>query len=593
MLLSGSASRPTAVSGYRFAGVLVDVSRARLLVDDVEVAAGALPLKLLRVLCESDGVLLTRQILFDRVWPRQDVSDEALSKLVGRTRELLGPYGDALITVRGQGVRLDARIAPQLEVAAVPNAPANYPPSAAPEPASPPTTASVQPYAALGDAAPQPAWWRTVLAAAGVIVMITLAVVLWQPPTDVMVYPGYALRTSDLQASKPETAAMLSAAFQAVSKGELMHARTMMHSVHDSDPTTPVPAMMLAYWDEERSKQWISDARARLRPDSPPYLRLLVDYFVARSSDGDVRGPINALLDLRPQAWVLQFARAHDQMGNREFAGSLQSLKQISLDGPDADQIADALADRVSLGDTAAVELVPPAISKDDMLNGYVQGRFAYSRADLQEAVAHFDRSRKAAEVRRDYVHMSDAAMFAAMAAMEAGATDATQRVDGAARLCHEQNLQTREAEMLSLRAYLEARAGQPVAATATLNEAWQRVRWDWSKPPIIFIALENGLTPPADAADVAKLIPGDTVFGGVADLLLAWQDFARGDQAAAKRQLQRAREHGIAQTWHAEDAALLGARLGEPATSCRVDPPFPNHSRLSACVSLHAMQRH
>ena len=118
-------------------------------------------------------------------------------------------------------------------------------------------------------------------------------------------------------------------------------------------------------------------------------------------------------------------------------------------------------------------------------------------------------------------------------------------------------------------------------------------MRWNWAKPPIVFIALENGLPSPADPADVARDVPGDTVFGGVSDLLLAWQEFARGNQQAARSQLKRAREHGVTQTWHAEDAALLGAQLGETPAPCRVDPPFPNHARLSACVSLRAMTRH
>src|SRR5437868_1553436 len=107
MLLSDSGSRSAAVVGYRFAGVLVDTRGARLLIDGQEVAVGALPLKLLSVMCQAEGALVHRTTLFEQVWPRQIISDEALSKLIGRTRELLGPHGAALVTVRGQGVRLD------------------------------------------------------------------------------------------------------------------------------------------------------------------------------------------------------------------------------------------------------------------------------------------------------------------------------------------------------------------------------------------------------------------------------------------------------------------------------------------------------
>src|SRR5262249_13425767 len=163
----------------------------------------------------------------------------------------------------------------------------------------------------------------------------------------------------------------------------------------------------------------------------------------------------NALLDLRPHAWELQFARAHDQLGNREFGGALESLRQIPLDSPNAERGADVLADRVSLGDAAAVSLPTSAIKQDPMLDACLQGRFAYSRAALLEAVAAFDRCREAAQVRRDYIHVRDAASFAALAAVEANAGDAIQRIDGAARLCHEQNVQSCETELLGLRAFL------------------------------------------------------------------------------------------------------------------------------------------
>lgn len=576
MLLPSSSSRSAAVVGYRFAGVDVDVARAQLRVDGVEVAAGALPLKLLRVMCEADGALVTRQVLFDRIWPRQVVSDEALSKLVGRTRDLLGPYGSALVTVRGQGVRLDAPVSPQFDLPeTAPDAPVRpvsvVPPAAAPVPAS--------------------RRRRAVRVAVGAVVALAIAIGLWRSQADALVQPGYAMHASDLQVSKPETVALIEAAFKAEANGEMMHARTMMHSAHDSDPATPMPAIMLAWWEAntapDAAPRWIGAARARLHPDSSAYLRLLVDYFDARSNSGDVRGPINALLDLRPQAWVLQFARAHDQMSRREFPGALASLQQIPRDIPDAEQVADMLADRVSLGDAAAASLVTPAIKADAMLDACLQGRFAYSRAALPEAIAAFDRCRDAAQLRRNYMHARDAAAFAGFAALEAGTPDSIQRIDGAARLCHEQNVQTCEVEMLGLRALLEARDGRSAIANATLAEAWQRNQWDWAKPPLVLLALENGLPPPADPAEVAKIVPDDAVFGGVSDLLLAWQAYAAGDRSTAKRQLDRAREHGIVQTYHAEDAMLLGARLGGAQKPCRVDPPYPNPSRLSACVSL------
>jgi DNA-binding winged helix-turn-helix (wHTH) protein len=588
MLLSSSGSRAETAVGYRFAGVVVDVQRARLRVDGLEVAAGALQLKLLRVLCEADGALVSRQTLFEQVWPRQIISDEALTKLIGRTREMLGVYGSALVTVRGQGVRLDAQVAPAFDVvAAGPEVAAQGSSPAAPDAAAPSAVASK----------PTSHTNRYTIAALAALVIIALgAAIRWWPARDAVLSAGYALHASDLHASRSETADLVRAAFKAFDNGEIVHARTMMRSAHESDPATPVPALMLAWWEvnnsPDASREWIVAARARLHPDSSAYLRLMIEYFDARSAGNEVRGPINALLDLRPQAWSLQFARAHDQLGNREFAGALNSLQQIPLDIPDAEQVADVLADRVSLGDQAAASLVTRAIRADAMLDACLQGRFAYSRGALIDAVGAFDRCGEAALVRRNYLHVRTAAMFGALAAVETGAVDALQRVDAAARQCHEQNVQSCETELLGLRAFLEARSGRAEVAAASLNEAWQRNRWEWAKPPLLLIALENGLPAPADPVAVAQDVPRDVVFGGVADLLLAWQELARGDRQAAQRQLDQAREHGIAHTYHAEDAALLEARLGGRARPpCRVDPPYPNIARLSACVTLRALK--
>jgi len=586
MLLSSSGSRSPTIVGYSFKGVTVDVQRARLHVEGQEIAVGALALKLLRIVCEANSALVDRQTLFAQIWPRQTISDEALTKLIGRTRELLGPYGAALVTVRGQGVRLDAEISPQFEL--------QYPESASSAARS--NNLIDFPSATVPEVVPQKRWLSLVGGAVGMSALLVIGALLWWHKSDEMVGPAYALRASDLQASRAQTPELIQAAFTARGNGELSHARAMMRSAHESDPTSPVPAMMLAWWEADVSPnsapRWIDAARARLHDDSSAYLRLMIDYFDARSSGHDVRGPINALLDLRPQAWALQFARAHDQLGNHEFAGALKSLQQIPRDTPDADQLADILADRVSLGDAVAASQVTPAITRDAVLNACLQGRFAYSRGALDEAVAAFDRCRETALVRRDYLHARDAAAYAALAAVEANTADAVQRVESASRLCHEQQVQSCENELLALRAFLEARAGHTDTAAATVAEAWQHNRWDWAKPPLVLVALENDLPAPADPAEVARGVPRDTVFGGVSDLLLAWRAFAAGDRADARGLLERAREHGVAQTYHAEDAMLLAARLGESAATCRVDPPYPNLLRLSACVALQGLKK-
>ncbi len=96
--------------GYTFDRIVLELIRARLTVDGREVQAAALPLRLLQALCERPGIMIPRRELFNYIWPRQVASNEALTKLIGRLRELLGPCGARVVTVRGRGVRLDATV---------------------------------------------------------------------------------------------------------------------------------------------------------------------------------------------------------------------------------------------------------------------------------------------------------------------------------------------------------------------------------------------------------------------------------------------------------------------------------------------------
>jgi hypothetical protein len=371
-----------------------------------------------------------------------------------------------------------------------------------------------------------------------------------------------------------------------------------MQSAHESDSATPIPALFLAWWTSDASpdegKIWLDAAHRRITPQSSPYVRLFSDYFTARTEGGSVRGPINALLTLRPQAWYLQFSSAHDQLANRELAGALRSLQQIPLDSADADLLAEMVSDRISLGDPAGPALATSlrTLAQDPVQSLYVRGRAAYSRGDLQAAIDALDQCGRVAGERREYEVQQQANVLGAVAAIELDRADAAHRADAATRFCHDQGDVGCEVEMLGLSAFVAARSGHADIAGATLADAWARNPRDFLQPPLLFIALENGLPVPGDVAAVAKAQPGGAVFGGVSDLLFAWDAFVHGDQDSAKQRLALAREHGIAGTYHAEDAMLLGARLGEAAGRCRMDPPYPNKLRLAACMQLRALEK-
>ncbi|HJU38888.1 MAG TPA: winged helix-turn-helix domain-containing protein, partial [Tahibacter sp.] len=96
---------------YRFANVVVDVARQQLWVDAAEVACQPQAFRLLVMLCEARGGLVSRQALFERLWPGgQEIGDTALTQLIWRLRGALGPAAEAIKTVRRGGVRLDADV---------------------------------------------------------------------------------------------------------------------------------------------------------------------------------------------------------------------------------------------------------------------------------------------------------------------------------------------------------------------------------------------------------------------------------------------------------------------------------------------------
>ncbi len=102
---------------YRFGQVVVDLERAQVTVGGEEVRCAPLVFRLLAVLCEAKGRVVSRSSLLERLWPDTVVSfDESLKQVVRKLRAVLGPDGDRVVTVRGVGLRLDGverRVPPQ------------------------------------------------------------------------------------------------------------------------------------------------------------------------------------------------------------------------------------------------------------------------------------------------------------------------------------------------------------------------------------------------------------------------------------------------------------------------------------------------
>jgi DNA-binding response OmpR family regulator len=99
-----------AVTVYALADLEVDPARHRVTVGGREVSLSSLELRLLGVLLEADGRVLSRDRLLDALYGHAegDVTDRAIDVYVKRLREKLGDDPDApryVATVRGTGYR--------------------------------------------------------------------------------------------------------------------------------------------------------------------------------------------------------------------------------------------------------------------------------------------------------------------------------------------------------------------------------------------------------------------------------------------------------------------------------------------------------
>ncbi len=105
--------RPTgaeATTVFVLADMTVDVARHRVMVGDREVALSSLELRLLAVLLDADGRVLSRDRLLDGLYGHTDgdVSDRSIDVYVKRLREKLGDDPEVpryVATVRGAGYR--------------------------------------------------------------------------------------------------------------------------------------------------------------------------------------------------------------------------------------------------------------------------------------------------------------------------------------------------------------------------------------------------------------------------------------------------------------------------------------------------------
>jgi formylglycine-generating enzyme required for sulfatase activity len=104
----------------RFDRFTLDVTRGCLQDSEQDISLRPKAFEVLRYLTENAGRLISKQELFDAVWPRVTVSDDSLVQCIRELREKLGDTDHRLIkTVPRRGYLLDASVSSDLAMPAV------------------------------------------------------------------------------------------------------------------------------------------------------------------------------------------------------------------------------------------------------------------------------------------------------------------------------------------------------------------------------------------------------------------------------------------------------------------------------------------
>jgi predicted ATPase/DNA-binding winged helix-turn-helix (wHTH) protein len=109
---------------YGFGRFELQPDERRLLAEGAPVRVGRHAFDLLIALVERSGHLVTKDELFDRVWPKLVVEENTLQAHVSALRKILGP--DAIATVSGRGYRFTLAVTPAATTPTSPSVPAQH-----------------------------------------------------------------------------------------------------------------------------------------------------------------------------------------------------------------------------------------------------------------------------------------------------------------------------------------------------------------------------------------------------------------------------------------------------------------------------------
>lgn len=91
-----------------FENIKFDMDAYKIYVDNIEVVLTGLELKILFLMLENSGCLVTREMIIDKIWDASGkfVNDNTLSVYIKRIREKL-KNDDLIKTIKGIGYRID------------------------------------------------------------------------------------------------------------------------------------------------------------------------------------------------------------------------------------------------------------------------------------------------------------------------------------------------------------------------------------------------------------------------------------------------------------------------------------------------------
>jgi DNA-binding winged helix-turn-helix (wHTH) protein len=597
---------------WRFRGVELRTDEYSLVVDGRPRPCSRKAFELIRALCRQPRRALPRDTLIAEVWPGgQIVSDEALTQLVYRARNVIEPYGDLIVTIRGVGFALDADVreasisapAPAAEEAATrapgvavqPDVDAADPISTAAGPGA--TAEPAVRVVPSAEVASRPARAGLLVATLAVLLMLLagwLAVSRNSTPLP-DIDDGYGFTIADLAPTHADTPNLFAQGLDQDARGDRERAISLMRTAHEADQGTPLPALMLALWaggsvDQAGVKTWMDQANLRFDARTTPLLRLFRDY-VAASADLDsqrVVATAGAVLGLRPDAWRMRHARAHllEYRGMREAA--LHELQQIEFRALGHRKRDLIIADLASFGDPDAAERILAGLANDpeQATWHFLSARLAWSRQHWDDAIGKLRHSRELAHQLGRTDLQGRSLIYEAVALVVLGRKIEAAAAAEQARTLVAAGSHIDDLDMTMLLAGLRAERGQldlvaeEVRRIRRLLAVTDRGDSRVSAWILLLRLSEVG----ADEGPVVE--PGSAHEA----LWRAARQADGGEAALARESLALAVERGIASTRLWDDARHLQSRLGLPTGPEQpLDPPYAPLARVLLRQSLTA----